>query len=101
MNLLHTFYTPIKISNYTILYLSCWFRGKSAPLLPNDRVKAATSCVKNNMDFKTCGLKIVRSRLFFISNYLLNNSHDVVLAGVSIKQTNYINYVLVEFSYCQ
>ena len=53
MKMLQNFYTPIQISNYNLLSLSCWLRGKSAPPLLNDKVKVVNSGVKINMDLET------------------------------------------------
>ena len=46
MKMLQNFYSPIQISNYTILSFSCWLRGKSELPLLNDKVKVVNSCVK-------------------------------------------------------
>ena len=67
MNLLQNFYTPLQIANYNLLSFLCWLGGKSSPPLLNYKVKVVKSCVKNNMDLKKCGSKVVGSRRFFLS----------------------------------
>ena len=51
------FYTPIQITDYNLLYESCYFIGKSSLALINEKVKVVNSCVKKNMDFKTVDQK--------------------------------------------
>ena len=46
MNLLQNFYTSIKLSNYSLVYLSCWLRKKSELPLLNKKVRVLNSCVK-------------------------------------------------------
>ena len=46
MKVLEGFYTTIKFSNYNLLYLLCWLRGKSALPLINEKLKVVNSCVK-------------------------------------------------------
>ena len=79
INLLQNSYTPIQIDNYKLLYFSCWFRGKSALSLLNEKVKVIKSCVKKHMDFTNCGSKIVGSSQFLLSKSLCNNWHNIIL----------------------
>ena len=96
MALLRNFYTPIQITNYKLLSLSCWLIGKSALLLINDKVKVANCCVKKNMDLKSCGSKVVGYRRFFLSKSLSNNWNTIVLTRVRTKTSKNINFALVE-----
>ena len=64
MKILQNVYTPIQISNYNLLYLSFWLRGKLSLPLPKDKVKVGNSCLKNNTDFKT-----VDQKKFYLGNF--------------------------------
>ena len=96
MKMLQNFYTPIQNTNHKLLSLSCWLRGKSVLPIINEKVKVVKICVKNNMDFKKCGSKVVGFRHFYISKYLCNNRHTIFLTGGRMKPPKEINYVLVE-----
>ena len=50
------------------------------------------------MNLEKCGLKIVGSRHFFLSNFLWNKWHTIVITGVSMKKPKDINCVLVEWN---
>ena len=49
---LHSFYTPIQISNYNLLSLLCWLRVKSSLTLLNEKVTALKGCVKTILILK-------------------------------------------------
>ena len=53
MTILQNVYTHIQISNCNLLSFSFFLKGKSELALLNDKLKVASSCVKNDMDLKT------------------------------------------------
>ena len=99
MKMLQNFNTSIQFSNYNLLSLSYWLIGKSVLLLLNDKVKSANCFVKNNMDLKSCGSKVVGSRRFSLSKYFWNDLHTIFLTGTRMKPPQDTNYVLVELNY--
>ena len=48
IKVVQNFYTPIQFTNYNLLSVSCWLRGKSALPVINDKVKVANNFVKHN-----------------------------------------------------
>ena len=88
------FFTPFQFSNCKILYLSCWFRDKSALPLINYKVKVANICVKNDLDSKNCGSKVVGSRRFPCPS-VSGINRILYFSRVIIKTPKYIKYVLV------
>ena len=85
MKVFKNIYTPNQFSDYNLLSFRCWLRGKLQLTLLNDKVKAVNSCVKNDIDLNKYGSKLVGYRRFYLSNYIWNFCHTIVLTGIRMK----------------
>ena len=93
--MLQNFYTSIQTSNYNLLYLSFWLRGKSELPLLNEKVKLGNSCVNIYIHLNNCRSKVFGSRRF-LSKSFWSDCRTIVFTGNSKKQSKEIKYKSVE-----